>query len=154
MANVQMGSTTEAHPTQLKSIRCATGQSQINHFQSGISPLERPGCSGCCVGYVGVLCATGPCTRLPVDSMFWNKCIDHKCSAYVKYVSTFICQNNSCKIVVHCVSVSGKQSWVCKVQLSYGNSSDIQMYWHIWHMQKHLWSIHIYLNIINMLMDY
>ena len=45
------------------------------------------------------------------------------------------------------------QKWICRTQLSYINSSDIQMYWHILHMQKHLWSMHIYLNILNMLKD-
>jgi hypothetical protein len=42
---------------------------------------------------------------------------------------------------------------ICGAQLSYVNSSDMQMYWHILHMWKHLWSMHIYLNILNMVKD-
>lgn len=49
-------------------------------------------------------------------------------SAYVKYVNAFACQNYLCKIVVLCISVSGRWTRICRAQLSYVNSSDMQMY--------------------------
>jgi len=49
-------------------------------------------------------------------------------ATYVKYVKTFACQNYLCKIVVLCISISGTQK---QTNLSYVNSSDMQMYWHI-----------------------
>ena len=72
-------------------------------------------------------------------------------STYVKYVYTFVCQNYLHKIVLLCIFVSACHKQICRAQLSYVNSSDTQMYRHILHMWKHLWSIHIYLNILNML---
>ncbi len=51
------------------------------------------------------------------------------------------------------ISISGRQTRICRAQLSYINISDMQMYWHILHMQKHLWSTYIYFNILNMLKD-
>jgi hypothetical protein len=72
-------------------------------------------------------------------------------SAYVKYVNTFACQNYLHKIVLLCIFMSACHKRICGAQLSYVNSSDIQMYWHILHMWKDLRSTHIYLNILNML---
>jgi vesicle coat complex subunit len=72
-------------------------------------------------------------------------------SAYVKYVNTFACQNYFHKIVLLCIFMSTCHKQICRAQVSYVNSFDTQMYWHILHMQKHLRSIHIYLNILNML---
>ena len=74
-------------------------------------------------------------------------------STNVKYVNTFACQTYLHKIVVLCISDSTCQKWIGRAQLSYVNSSDTQMYWHIFHMWKHMWSMHIYLNILNMLKD-
>jgi hypothetical protein len=65
-------------------------------------------------------------------------------SACVKYADAFMCQNYFRKIDVLRISVSGQRN---RAKLSYINSSDTQMYWHILHMRKHLQSIHIYLNI-------
>jgi hypothetical protein len=59
-------------------------------------------------------------------------------STYVKYANTFECQNYLCKIVTLCISDSTCQKQICGAQLSYINSSDMQMHWHILHMQKHL----------------
>ena len=60
--------------------------------------------------------------------------------AYVKYVNTFVCQNYLHKIVVLCISISSRWKWICRTKLSYKNSSDMQMY-------SHMWSMHSYLNI-------
>ena len=49
------------------------------------------------------------------------------------------------------ISIYGRWIQICRAKLSYINSSDMQMYWHILHMWKHLRSTHIYLNILNML---
>src|SRR5258705_8103631 len=43
-------------------------------------------------------------------------------------------------------SVTSRWTWICRAQLSYINSFDM-------HMQKHFQSMHIYLNILNMLKD-
>ena len=43
-------------------------------------------------------------------------------------------------------SVTSRWTWICRAQLSYINSSDMDM-------QKHFQSMHIYLNILNMLKD-
>ena len=48
-------------------------------------------------------------------------------STFVKYVNTFVCQNYSRKIVVLCISISGRWSRICRAKLSYINSSDMQM---------------------------
>ena len=69
------------------------------------------------------------------------------------WLCTFACQNYLCKIVVLCISISGRWEQICGEELSYVNSSDMQMYWHMLHMWQHLWSMHIYLNILNMLMN-
>src|ERR1700689_2579341 len=74
-------------------------------------------------------------------------------STYVTYANTFVCQNYLRKIVVLYISNFACQKWICGAQLFYINSSGTQMYWHILHMQKHLQSMHIYLNILNMLKD-
>ena len=65
-------------------------------------------------------------------------------STYVKYVNTFACQNYLHKIVVLHISVSGRQSRICRAKLSYVNSSDTQMDWHILQLEKHLWSMNIF----------
>ena len=55
-------------------------------------------------------------------------------STYVKYVNTFACQNYLHKIVLLCIFMSACHKQICGAQLSYVNSSDTQMYWHILHM--------------------
>ena len=71
-------------------------------------------------------------------------------SAHVKYVNSYACQNYLRKIAVLCISDSTCQTQICGAQLSY----DMHMYWHILHMRKHLRSMHIYLNILNMVNTY
>ena len=66
-------------------------------------------------------------------------------STNVKYVNTYACQYYLHKIVVLHISIYSRQSQICRAQLSYLNSFDMHMYWHIWHMQKHM---HIYLNML------
>jgi hypothetical protein len=48
-------------------------------------------------------------------------------SAYVKYVNTFACQNYLRKIDLLRIFVPACQKWICRAQLSYVNSSDMQM---------------------------
>ena len=89
-------------------------------------------------------------------SLAYLKCLNKyalttNVSTYVKYVNTFACQNYLHKIVWLCIFIPACQKQICRAQLSYINRSDTQMYWHISHMQKHLRSMHIYLNILNML---
>ena len=48
-------------------------------------------------------------------------------SAYVKIFNTYVCRNYSRKIVVLRISVSGRQSWIYRAQLSYVNSFDTQI---------------------------
>jgi hypothetical protein len=89
---------------------------------------------------------------LKIAIKYFNKyALTTNVSAYVKYVNTFVCQNYLCKIVLLCIFVPTCQKRMCRAQLYYVNSSDMQMYWHILHIWKHLWSMHIYLNILNML---
>jgi hypothetical protein len=50
-----------------------------------------------------------------------------------------------CQYICVChISVSDRRTQICRVQLSYVNISDMQMYWHILHMRKHLQSTYIY----------
>ena len=49
-------------------------------------------------------------------------------SAYVEYVNTFACQNYLHKIDLLCIFIPTCQKWICPAQLSYINSSDMQMY--------------------------
>ena len=90
------------------------------------------------------------CTHYPLAYLkYLNKYVlTADVSACVKYANTFVCQNYLCKIVL---LGSAGQKRICGAHLSYVNSSDTQMYWHILHMRKHLQSIHIYFNILNML---
>ena len=59
-------------------------------------------------------------------------------SAYAKFAEQYVHATYLCKIVVFRTSVSDGQSQICKAQLLYINGSDMQMYWHILCMQKHL----------------
>jgi hypothetical protein len=96
------------------------------------------------------ICISYPLTYLK----YLNKyALPANVSTYVKYANTFACQNHLRKIVMLCISNSACQKQIYGAQLSYVNSSDMQMYWHILHMWKHLWLMHIYLNILNMVKD-
>ena len=53
----------------------------------------------------------------------------------VKYVNKFACQNYLHNIVVLCISISGRCEQICRAKLSYTNSSDMQMYWHITYVE-------------------
>ena len=70
-------------------------------------------------------------------------------STYVKYVNTFVCQNYLHKIVVLCISISGRQERICGAKLSYVNSSDTNVLTYF--TNAGIFAVNAYLNISNML---